>query len=170
METREDDQSALQSPIKFSEGYSREGLTLTTLVDSTQQESDTDKSPDIDVVHVTVVDKDEERLKLETLLLESVASRRREFIFRCDISSLLAGEFTSQSIDALARQLLRSLTFFQQNDEQASRRALMFVAYDLGDLIVKKAICIAAANEQQWPGIFTSAAQFVCFECLFHGL
>lgn len=47
METREDDQPA---PIKFGdfEGYRRDGLTLTTIKDSTQQESDTDKSPDIE--------------------------------------------------------------------------------------------------------------------------
>ncbi|PTB48863.1 hypothetical protein M431DRAFT_321813 [Trichoderma harzianum CBS 226.95] len=160
METREDDQPA---PIKFGdfEGYSRDGLTLTTIKDSTQQESDTDKSPDIDVVHVMVIGQDDDRLKLETLLLESVASRRREFVFKCHITKLLAGEFTSQCIDGLARQLLQSLVFFQQETEQPSRRALVFVAYDLGDLIVKKAICIASANEQEWPGIFTSAAQFI---------
>ncbi|KAK4059089.1 hypothetical protein Trihar35433_11185 [Trichoderma harzianum] len=159
METREDGQPA---PIKFGdfEGYRRDGLTLTTIKDSTQQESDTDKSPDIDVVHVMVIGQDDDRLKLETLLLESVASRRREFVFKCHITKLLAGEFTSQCIDGLARQLLQSLVFFQQETEQPSRRALVFVAYDLGDLIVKKAICIASANEQEWPGIFTNAAQF----------
>lgn len=57
-------------------------------------------------------------MKLDTLLLESVASRRREFVFHYHIESLLAGEFTGQSIDDLARKLLRSLIFFQQRDEQ----------------------------------------------------
>jgi hypothetical protein len=65
-----------------------------------------------------VVGKEEERLSLQTLLVDSVASRRREFVFRCDIASLLVGDFTSQCIDGLARQLLRSLIFFQQHDEQ----------------------------------------------------
>ncbi|PKK47732.1 hypothetical protein CI102_7101 [Trichoderma harzianum] len=150
METREDDQPA---PIKFGdfEGYSRDGLTLTTIKDSTQQESDTDKSPDIDVVHVMVIGQDDDRLKLETLLLESVASRRREFVFKCHITKLLAGEFTSQCIDGLARQLLQSLVFFQQETEQPSRRALVFVAYDLGDLIVKKIFAggFQRANDSQ---------------------
>ncbi|KAL7956585.1 ankyrin repeat-containing domain protein [Trichoderma compactum] len=112
-----------------------------------------------------VVGQDEERLKLETLLLESVASRRREFVFRCDMASLLAGELTGQSIDGLARQLLESLVFFQQRDEQPSRSALVLVAYDLGDVIVKRAICIAGADEEQWPGIFTGAAQFIFSGC-----
>ncbi|KAK4068204.1 uncharacterized protein Triagg1_7447 [Trichoderma aggressivum f. europaeum] len=152
METSENDQSVRDRPIKFGEGYHLENITLTTLVDSTQRESDTDKSPDIDVVHVMVLGQAEERLKLETLLLESVASRRREFVFRCDIASLLAGELTGQFIDGLARQLLENLP---------SRRALVFVAYDLGDLIVKKAICIAGADEEQYPGIFTGTARFI---------
>ncbi|KAL6832161.1 hypothetical protein V8C40DRAFT_164501 [Trichoderma camerunense] len=135
METSEDDQP---SPIEFWEGYHLDGLTLMTIKDSTQQESDTDKSPDIDVVHVMPVGQADERMKLDTLLLESVASRRREFVFMYHIESLLAGEFTGQSIDGLARKLLQSLIFFQQRDEQTSRRALVFVSYDLGDLIVKK--------------------------------
>jgi hypothetical protein len=65
-----------------------------------------------------VIGQDDDRLKLETLLLESVASRRREFVFKCHITKLLAGEFTSQCIDGLARQLLQSLVFFQQETEQ----------------------------------------------------
>ncbi|KAL6793196.1 ankyrin repeat-containing domain protein [Trichoderma sp. SZMC 28012] len=158
METSEDDQP---SPITFWEGYHLDGLTLMTIKDSTQHESDTDKSPDIDIVHVMPVGQADERMKLENLLLESVASRRREFVFLYHIESLLAGEFTGQSIDGLARKLLQSLIFFQQRDEQTSRRALVFVSYDLGDLIVKKAISIAGANEQEFPGIFTSAAQFI---------
>ncbi|KAL7970123.1 ankyrin repeat-containing domain protein [Trichoderma sp. SZMC 28014] len=158
-------QSAQQSPIMFAEGYSREGLTLTNILHSTEQESDINKSPDIDIVHVIVAGKEEERLDLKTLLLESVASRRREFVFRCGISSILAGEFTSRSIDGLARQLLRSLLFFQQHDNQHSSRTLVFVAYDFGDLIVKKAMRIACVNEHQWPGIFINTSQFIFFGC-----
>lgn len=60
----------------------------------------------------------DERMKLDTLLLESVASKRREFVFQYQIESLLAGEFTGQSIDGLARKLLQSLIFFQQRAEQ----------------------------------------------------
>jgi hypothetical protein len=51
MENHEDtskDQSALKSPVRPVEGYSREGLTLTTLLDSTEQESDIEKSPDVE--------------------------------------------------------------------------------------------------------------------------
>ncbi|KAM6483952.1 ankyrin repeat-containing domain protein [Trichoderma sp. SZMC 28011] len=158
METSEDDQP---SSIEFWEGYHLDGLTLMTIKDSTQQESDTDKSPDIDVVHVMPVGQADERMMLDTLLLESVASRRREFVFLYYMQSLLAGEFTGQFIDGLARKLLQNLIFFQQRDEKTSRRALVFVSYDLGDLIVKKAISIAGANEQEFPGIFTSAAQFI---------
>ncbi|KAL6695385.1 ankyrin repeat-containing domain protein [Trichoderma pleuroticola] len=161
METRGVDQAVRKRPMKFWQGYHLENIALTTLVDSTQEESDTDKSPDIDVVHVMVVSQEEERFKLETLLLESVASRRREFVFRCDITSFLAGELTGQSIDGFAQKLVENLVFFQQRDAQPSRKALVFVAYDLGDLIVKKAICIAGADEEQWPGIFTGAAQFI---------
>ncbi|KAH8130108.1 ankyrin repeat-containing domain protein [Trichoderma asperelloides] len=160
-DSSKDQSTALESPISLVEGYSRDGLTLTTLLASTGKESDTDKSPDIDVIHVMVVAKEEERLTLESLLLDSVASRRRELVFRCGMGRLLAGELTSQAIDGLARQLLSNLLFFLKHDEQHSKRALVFVAYDFGDLIVKKAISIAGANEQRWPGIFTSAAQFL---------
>lgn len=70
------------------------------------------------VIHVMVVAKEEERLTLESLLLDSVASRRRELVFRCGMGRLLAGELTSQAIDGLARQLLSNLLFFLKHDEQ----------------------------------------------------
>lgn len=60
----------------------------------------------------------DERMMLDTLLLESVASRRREFVFLYYMQSLLAGEFTGQFIDGLARKLLQNLIFFQQRDEK----------------------------------------------------
>ncbi|KAL9473842.1 hypothetical protein ACSS6W_008222 [Trichoderma asperelloides] len=117
-DSSKDQSTALESPIGLVEGYSRDGLTLTTLLASTGKESDTDKSPDIDVIHVMVVAKEEERLTLESLLLDSVASRRRELVFRCGMGRLLAGELTSQAIDGHARQLLSNLLFFLKHDEQ----------------------------------------------------
>ncbi|ETR98426.1 hypothetical protein M419DRAFT_38441 [Trichoderma reesei RUT C-30] len=51
------------------------------------------------------------------------------------MASLLVGNITSQCVEVLAGRLLRGLTSF---DEQESRRAIVFVAYDFGDLIVKK--------------------------------
>ncbi|PNP43235.1 hypothetical protein THARTR1_11133 [Trichoderma harzianum] len=48
METRGVDQAVRKRPMKFWQGYHLENIALTTLVDSTQEESDTDKSPDIE--------------------------------------------------------------------------------------------------------------------------
>ncbi|KAL7800188.1 ankyrin repeat-containing domain protein [Trichoderma ceciliae] len=159
------DQSTMLSPIEIVEGYSREGLTLATVLDSTTAHSVTDGPPDIDIIHVMAVGTQEKRLSLQTLLLQSVTTRRREFAFRYDIASLLVGDLAIRSIDNLALQLLRGLIFFQQHDEQKSKRAIAFIAYGFGALVVKKAICIASASEEQWPGIFSRAARFVFSGC-----
>jgi hypothetical protein len=90
------------------------------------------------VVHVMAIGSAEDRLSLETLLAGPStisAMKRREFVFQCDMASLLVGNITSQCVEVLAGRLLRGLTSF---DEQESRRAIVFVAYDFGDLIVKK--------------------------------
>lgn len=42
------EQSTLRSPTELVEGYSRDGLALTTLLDSTWRSFDADKPPDIE--------------------------------------------------------------------------------------------------------------------------
>lgn len=65
---------------------------------------------------------------------------------------------------------------------QSSGRAIVFVAYDLGSLVVKKvphldytcqyeadisqAISLASINGTVWPNVFSNTARFVCLPAL----
>ncbi|KAL7928911.1 ankyrin repeat-containing domain protein [Trichoderma chlorosporum] len=160
-----EDDSILQSPVKITEGYSHESLQLISVWDSTKTEFDSDNTPAVDVIHVLAAGTEDSRLKLQDVLLESSTKDRREFQFQFELANLLDGDFASASIDIFARQLLRGLLFFRQHAEQQSRRAIVFVAYHLGAIVVKKAICLAGTNEQQWPGIFLDTPRFVFFGC-----
>jgi hypothetical protein len=60
----------------------------------------------------------EERLGLDTFITDSVKSRKREFVFRCNIAGLLSGDLTHDSIERQALQLLRGLIYFRQHDDQ----------------------------------------------------
>ena len=60
------------------------------------------------------VSAEEERLSLNTLIAKSVESRRRELVFNSDIASLVTGDFTIDSIEYQALQLLRKVTIFQE--------------------------------------------------------
>ncbi|KAL7814957.1 ankyrin repeat-containing domain protein [Trichoderma aethiopicum] len=159
--------SAPESLAKIARGCACEGLAPAALVEAADEENDAVKRPGIDIVHVMAVGTAKSRLSHQALLAESASVgrlRRREFVFPCNMAGLLAGDSLSQSVDALARRLLRSLARFEQHDGQQTR-AIIFVSYDFGDLIVKRAICIAGTHEPQWSGIFMRATRFVFSGC-----
>ncbi|EHK21288.1 uncharacterized protein TRIVIDRAFT_223209 [Trichoderma virens Gv29-8] len=112
-----EDEPTLQPPTTVVVVDPNEGLILTNIVESTQKESDADNLPDVDVIHVMAIGKEEGRLSLEALFPSSMTSRRREFAFRCNIARFLYGDFTNQAIDDLARQLLQSLIILQKQDK-----------------------------------------------------
>ncbi|OAG40479.1 hypothetical protein AYO21_05379 [Fonsecaea monophora] len=162
------DNSAPQSPLgsdtsRLSEGHLHEGLKLS--YSSAGHLASEGEEVNIDVVHVLGVDSEEKRLTMNTLLASSVECERREFIFKADVASLLVGDFATESIESQSLQLLRGLTCFQRHDKQLTRRAMVFVAYDLGALIVKNAISIAGQFQSRWPGIFSRTARFVFSGC-----
>ena len=64
------------------------------------------------------VGAEEDRLSLDTLLSSVVVSKKRELIFKTNILGLFAGDFTANSIELQAMQLLRGLTHFRQHDEK----------------------------------------------------
>ncbi|KAL7900627.1 ankyrin repeat-containing domain protein [Trichoderma sp. SZMC 28014] len=99
-----------------------------------------------------------DRLNHQSLRLHQVDSNRKEYLFTCNINNFLAGDFTNEYVDAIARRFLRGLISARQKQ---ARNAIVFIAYGLGALVVEKAICIAGANEKRWPGIFACAARFV---------
>ncbi|GKZ72722.1 hypothetical protein AnigIFM50267_009101 [Aspergillus niger] len=168
-------------------GASRLKLVGTVLPASDPNE----KLPNVDIIHVVGVDPGR-RLGLDTIIEDSVSSRKREYIFQCNITGLLLGDLVWDEIQNEALQLLEGLlasseidkaslsgasSFNSHKDAMLSRSfppqetsvhaVRIFIAYDLGALIVKKAIAMASSRESQWPGIFYSAVQFIyrgCFQ------
>ncbi|KAL4946325.1 hypothetical protein BDV06DRAFT_136383 [Aspergillus oleicola] len=118
--------------------------------------------PDVhSIIHVVGVDS-ERRLSLDAITGDSVSSRRREFVFQCEISSLLLGDIAFDAIRTQAEQFLDELRPSSGEDE-TPQPARIFAAYDFGALILKKAISIDSTSHKRprWPGIFYSTVQLV---------
>ncbi|KAL2825348.1 ankyrin repeat-containing domain protein [Aspergillus cavernicola] len=139
------------------------GLKLVNTVRSQLEE--TDDFPDLDIIHV-VGTSPGPRLSLDTMIGDAVSSRKREFVFQCDVSSLFLGNLIFDVIQYQASQLLEGIVS-SGDDDKTSQPVRIFVAYDLGALVVKQAVAIAASKESQWPGVFYSAVQFIYWGC-FH--
>ncbi|RDH38276.1 ankyrin repeat-containing domain protein [Aspergillus welwitschiae] len=139
-------------------GASRLKLVGTVLPASDPNE----KLPNVDIIHVVGVDPGR-RLGLDTIIEDSVSSRKREYIFQCNITGLLLGDLVWDEIQNEALQLLEGLlasseidkaslsgasSFNSHKDAMLSRSfppqetsvhaVRIFIAYDLGALIVKK--------------------------------
>ncbi|KAL2838254.1 ankyrin repeat-containing domain protein [Aspergillus pseudoustus] len=138
-------------------------LSLVQIVEA--QESDDATTADIDIIHIIGV-APAERIPLETLIPSSDARtfRKREFVFQCDIPSLLLGDLSGLSIQHQALLLLRGLVS-SEDDDKPVPRARILISYNLGALITKKAISIASREESQWPRVFISAMQFIFSNC-----
>ncbi|KAG2417025.1 hypothetical protein HFD88_008242 [Aspergillus terreus] len=127
-------------------------------------QSDPYKYPNLDVIHVVGVNP-ERRLGLDTIIGNSVSSRTREYVFECNTSRLLLGDLAFGEIEDQALQLLSDLVAAHEEGEDPSNLARIFVAYDLGALIVKKAIAIASSRDSQGQEIFYSTVQFIWWGC-----
>ncbi|ROV88763.1 hypothetical protein VMCG_10055 [Cytospora schulzeri] len=140
----------------FREGDSHAGLKLERILEpSSGTDTDKNEHPGVDFVHVMGARRDQERLPI----LQNTAPKaaKRELISESDMPSLLNDDvaFTLSSVDCAARQLLAGLKHFQQICLQTSRRAIVFVAYDLGALVLKKVFsgCFHRDGENKELGV-----------------
>ncbi|KAL3432156.1 ankyrin repeat-containing domain protein [Aspergillus tetrazonus] len=166
LDTIDSDLSSVVSK-DVSEG-SREPIHRLKLVNTVQLLPSEDSEPlDIDIIHVIGVDK-ERQLRHDTILGDTATSRRREFVFQCDISSFLLGNLVLDTVQTQAVQLLDDIVSLSDSNDSSNKTtqpARIFVAYDLGALVVNKAIAILSLREQRWPGVFYSAVQLIYSHC-----
>ncbi|EXU99423.1 ankyrin repeat protein [Metarhizium robertsii] len=117
------------------------------------------------IVHVTGLRRESDRLSIDSILKSSITTLRREIIFPCDIAQLLIGDFTRDVVHTTALRLLNSLACLADKDaskrNQKSKHAIIFVAYDLGALILKTALSVAEKERYNWPDTFTSSARVI---------
>lgn len=76
------------------------------------------------------------RHDIQHLLSESIKSSTREFIFRLDVHKLLVGNLVQEYVEQQATRLLRELA----TEQSDSNRAIFFIAYDVGAVVVKMVI------------------------------
>ncbi|KAL4959118.1 ankyrin repeat-containing domain protein [Aspergillus stella-maris] len=129
------------------------------------QQEGGNQAANVDIIHVVGVDP-ERRLSLDNIIDNSVSSRRREYVFEPDISGLLLGDLVFDAIQDQATRFLDDLRSSNSENESSSP-ARIFVAYDLGAAILKKAISLdrTSAKKPRCPGIFYSAVQFIFWGC-----
>ncbi|KAI1121301.1 ankyrin repeat-containing domain protein [Nemania abortiva] len=148
------------------EGTSHEGVIFKSLV-GPDEGFIPGKQPDIDVIHVVGIGTEDEPLCLSSFISSDVESRKRTFTFRIDIAGLMTGDLSMASIELQAQQLLDGICYFRrfEGDKNPSGRAIAFVAYDLGALVLKKAISLAGIYRDRWPDVFSHAAQILFYGC-----
>ncbi|KAL2169731.1 hypothetical protein VTG60DRAFT_5784 [Thermothelomyces hinnuleus] len=85
-----------------------------------------------------------------------------ELVFRVEMPGLLSGNLTHECAEQQAVRLLNGLVSRQSEVVQAGRRrAIIWVAYDLGSLVVKLALTLAARSPDLYPGIVASTSHIV---------
>ncbi|KPM35441.1 hypothetical protein AK830_g11141 [Neonectria ditissima] len=127
----------------------------TRLADESKKDSEL---PHVDVVHVTMMRPNEGMHNLDDLLTDVDVTDIRELIFRCDMSRILKGEFTMKAIEGMAERLLHEL-LAKQKDISNPKKSIIFIAYDLGSLIVKMALFLASRSDDSYPGPFFNTIQ-----------
>ncbi|KAG8160970.1 hypothetical protein KVR01_009234 [Diaporthe batatas] len=175
-----EDSETISSPTRpggqdLDVSTSKQGLTLLSSIEPAPVDGDAgDTRLDIDVVHVLGVSMRESPLAL-SFLSDSLpqSSRRREYHFDFDVSGTLSDdlEFTKDYVEFQARQLLDGLLEYRRpraNDEPA-QRVTIFFAYDIGAVILKKAISIASDINEEYSEIFASIAKIIFTGCFNRG-
>ncbi|KAJ5375445.1 hypothetical protein N7517_007451 [Penicillium concentricum] len=118
----------------------------------------------LSVVHIKALSPDYQ-LDLEALVTPQLSCEIREFVFSCDLDSILLGEFALPSVEQQALLLLDGLKkHLENNQSKKTQQLCIFVAYDLGALVLKNAISIAYLEQVNWSGIIDTAVQFVFWE------
>ncbi|KAG8158455.1 hypothetical protein KVR01_011577 [Diaporthe batatas] len=127
--------------------------------------SSEDGYPDIDVVHVTGMFGEEQKLRIHSII--NFKTLCREFMFICNVAHFLLGDFTREAIETVALRLLDSLVRLEDKDTsertRPPNRAIVFVAYDLGAVILKKALSIASRDIYKWPDRCRNSARVIFY-------
>ncbi|KAI0888363.1 ankyrin repeat-containing domain protein [Annulohypoxylon maeteangense] len=129
-------------------------------------ESQSSNVPPVDVVHVAALSLVEDRHSLSELLDLANNTERREFVFQSGLSTFLVGDLTQESIQQEAMCLLRDLLATRQSNTPDTRKAIIFVAYDLGALVIKQALSIAARFQNKYSNIFWNTSKVIFSGCL----
>ncbi|KAL6827243.1 ankyrin repeat-containing domain protein [Trichoderma sp. SZMC 28015] len=133
-------------------------------------EPPSDGNQDIDtpatfVVQFTVLRPVDDRHKLSEFLPSVNETGMKELVFHSDLSNFLAGDLIEEFVQQEAMRLLRDVLAETQPGIQDTRKAIVFVAYDLGALVVKQALSIAAGFQNKYSSIFWNTSTVIFFGC-----
>lgn len=76
------------------------------------------------IIHVIGVDK-ERQLRHDTILGDTATSRRREFVFQCDISSFLLGNLVLDMVQTQALQLLDDIVSLSDSNDSSNKVSVL---------------------------------------------
>ncbi|QMW36872.1 hypothetical protein G4B11_000108 [Aspergillus flavus] len=94
---------------------------------------------------------------------QSSNTNSRVLIFKYNCEDILAGIYTRDAIQRQAISLLNGLSTLR---EKAPARSIMFISHDIGGLIVKDALQLAAIDSAKWAGIADYARTLIFSGCL----
>ncbi|KAL4742729.1 hypothetical protein BDV11DRAFT_158375 [Aspergillus similis] len=72
------------------------------------------------IIHVIGVDR-ERQPRHDTILGDTAISRRREFVFQCDISSFLLGDLVLDAVQSQAVQLLDDIVSLSDSNDGSNK-------------------------------------------------
>ncbi|KAL7961527.1 hypothetical protein V8C34DRAFT_253141 [Trichoderma compactum] len=117
------------------------------------------------VVHFTVLRPIDDRHKLSEFLPLMDETKRKELLFQSDLTNFLAGDLIEEFVQQEAMRLLCDVLAATQLGTQDTRKAIVFVAYDLGALVVKQALSIAAGLQNKYSSIFWNTSTVIFSGC-----
>ncbi|KAI0112025.1 ankyrin repeat-containing domain protein [Nemania sp. FL0031] len=170
----DDTANSLQKPHEIPQEIVLHKCMHLLLVEDLDRENNS-LGPDVDIIHVTRNLLPSELLLPNSKILgNEIVTRRRHFRFSFDVADVLASDFTLQSLENQAFNLLSCLARVYKEDTHTSEDesrgpAIIFVAYDLGALIVKQALAFAAQDIYQWLDISTRSASVIFWGCPHRG-
>ncbi|SPB53384.1 Ankyrin repeats (3 copies) family protein [Aspergillus niger] len=127
-------------PVSHKTGQILHGVELARQLTPDTGSEDATPSEYVDIVHVMGISRPE-RMSLEAVFGDHITThgKRREFLYRSNASHFLLGDLTSYYVEKEALQLLAGLLQFRPSGEGAGyRRSIIFIAYELGALVVEK--------------------------------
>ncbi|PYH37819.1 uncharacterized protein BO87DRAFT_186881 [Aspergillus neoniger CBS 115656] len=154
-------------PVAFKIGQAFHGLELSeqlpTFIPEEASEDDT-SSEYVDIVHVMGISRPE-RMSLEAVFGDHFTSHaeRREFVYQSNASHFLLGDLTGYYVEKEALQLLAGLLQFRPSSvgKSSYSRSIIFIAYELGALVVERAVALSGSHQTIWTSIFTDTVRFV---------
>ncbi|KAI8960598.1 ankyrin repeat-containing domain protein [Daldinia sp. FL1419] len=118
----------------------------------------------IHMVHVTALSPEGDLHALESLFPSDLIKEKEKIVLRLEVSGLLAGDLTLVSIEQQAIHLLHELAALRERQKTPTRR-IVFIAYDLGAVVVKTALSLAARRGTEFPGILADTSRVVFLGC-----